>query len=159
MDDFTGFYRKYQQVLLNYLVRLTGDATLAMEIVQESFTRCLSRYGARRSNRVLLFTIARNAWIDEIRRQKRFTGLEEKEQPALENPEKQLEIRQEYKRVLAGMNRLEQGEREILAMSVSTDLTYREIAAVTGLNEPNVRVKVHRARVKLKQYLDQEEDK
>jgi RNA polymerase sigma-70 factor (ECF subfamily) len=157
MGDFTEFYRRHQHVLLNYLVRLTGDTALAMEIAQESFTRCLSRYGSGKLNRVLLFKIARNAWIDEIRRQKRFTGFKEEEHPAARNPEKHLQIRAEYQRVMAAMERLEQEEREILAMRVSTKLTYREIAAISGLNETNVRVKVHRARVKLKQLLDLEE--
>ena len=159
MGDFTEFYRRYQHALHNYLVRMTGDPSMAMEIVQESFTRCLSRYGSHGSNRILLFTIARNALIDEIRRQKRFSGLKEEEHPAGGNPEKRLEIRQEYTRVMAGLDQLEKGEREILAMRVSSDLTYREIAAITGLNETNVRVKVHRARVKLKQFFDQEEDR
>lgn len=158
MGEFTDFYRRYQQALLNYMVRLTADPTLAMELVQESFTRCLSRYGRRKSSRVLLFKIARNAFIDEIRRQKHFTGLNEEEHLSDKNLEKRLQIREEYKRVLAGMNRLDSREREVLAMIVSTDLTYREIAEITGLNETNLRVKVHRARVKLKQFLAQEED-
>ena len=159
MGDFSEFYRRYRNALFNYLLRQTGDAPLAMEVAQESFTRCLSRYGPDRSNRLLLFKIARNALIDEIRRQKRYTELKEDEQEIGRNPEKHLQLREEYKRVLAGMNQLENVEREILAMIVSTDLTYREIADITGLNESNVRVKVHRARLKLKKFLDQEEDR
>ena len=156
MNDFTDFYRRHRLALLNYLVHLTGNPALAMEIVQESFTRCLSRYGFQKSSRVLLFKIARNALIDEYRRQKRFSGLTGQERSAAGNPEKSFQIREEYVRVLAVMETLEREEREILAMRVGSDLPYREIAAITGLNETNVRVKVHRARFKIKQLLDQE---
>ena len=157
MGDFSEFYRKYRNALFTYLLRLTGNSPLALEITQESFARCLGRYGPDRSNRLLLFKIARNAWIDEIRRQRRFTQLTDEQQELGKNPEKRLQIREEYKRVLAGLNRLDKTEREILSMTVSTDLTYREIAEITGLSESNVRVKVHRARLKLKQFLAQEE--
>jgi len=32
-------------------------------------------------------------------------------------------------------------------------MTYREIAAITGISEANVKIKVHRARIKLKKML------
>ena len=37
---------------------------------------------------------------------------------------------------------------------VSSDLTYREIARVTGTSEGNIKVRVHRARVKLKEMMN-----
>jgi RNA polymerase sigma-70 factor, ECF subfamily len=51
------------------------------------------------------------------------------------------------------MKELEDDEREILALVLSGDLNYKEIASVTGTSEANVKVKVHRARIKIKKKL------
>jgi RNA polymerase sigma-70 factor (ECF subfamily) len=157
MDNFSEFYRRYRSSLLNYLVRMTGDVPLAMDIVQESFVRCLDRYGPHQSNRLLLFKIARNAMIDATRRQNRYTEYTEIEKPNESDPEQHFQIRERYRSVLAGMRQLDKTEREILSMAVSRNLSYHEIGQITGLSEGNVRVKVHRARLKLRQILQQEE--
>ncbi len=65
-------------------------------------------------------------------------------------------IRDEYRRVLAAMQQLESSERDCLALVVSSDLSYREIAALTGTSEANIKVKVHRARVKIKKILQED---
>ena len=51
------------------------------------------------------------------------------------------------------MNKLETDEREILALVLTEELKYREIASIMGINEGNVKIKVHRARLKLKEIL------
>jgi RNA polymerase sigma-70 factor (ECF subfamily) len=62
-------------------------------------------------------------------------------------------VREEYRQVLAAMQTLEADERDILALAVSSQMSYREISAVTGISEANVKVKVHRARTKLRQII------
>ena len=62
-------------------------------------------------------------------------------------------VREEYRRVLAAMQELEQEERDILSLVVSSGLSYREIAGVAGISEANVKVKVHRARVKIRKIM------
>lgn len=56
-----------------------------------------------------------------------------------------------------GLNKGIQGlktERDILTLVVSSGLSYREIARIAGTSEGNVKVMVHRARVKLKKMID-----
>lgn len=64
-----------------------------------------------------------------------------------------LQIKQEYRRVLSAMEELEDGEREILTLVISGDLSYKEIASIIGTSEGNIKVRVHRARVKLRNKL------
>jgi RNA polymerase sigma-70 factor (ECF subfamily) len=52
------------------------------------------------------------------------------------------------------MQQLEPEERDVLALVVSNDLSYREIARITGISEGNVKVRVHRARVKLRKMMN-----
>jgi RNA polymerase sigma-70 factor (ECF subfamily) len=69
------------------------------------------------------------------------------------NQEHALIIREEYRRVIGAMQKLKEDERDILSLVVGGDLSYREIADLTDQSEANVKVKVHRARVKLRDIL------
>ena len=66
-------------------------------------------------------------------------------------------IRSEYRRVLSAMASLEESEREILVLAAGGDLSYREIASLIGTSEMNVKVKVHRARLKLRKTLKEDD--
>ncbi len=71
MGNFRAFYQKHRDRLFAYLMRSTGDYYLAGDILQESFTRYLEKYGEKWQNPALLFTIARNAVVDGHRKQGR----------------------------------------------------------------------------------------
>ena len=154
MSDFRAFYREHRDRLFAYLMRSTGDYYLAGDILQESFTRYLEKYGEEAPRPALLYTIARNAVVDGHRKQGRDTTLSDDQELSGHNPEAQMMVREDYRRVLAAMQELEQEERDILSLVVSSGLTYREIARVAGTSEANVKVRVHRARVKLKKMMD-----
>ena len=135
-------------------MRSTGDYYLSGDILQESFTRYLEKYGEEGPNPALLYTIARNAVVDGHRQQGRDTALSDDHEPVEQNPERHMEVREDYRRVLAAMQELEPEERDILSLVVSSGLTYREIARIAGTSEANVKVRVHRTRVKLKKMMN-----
>jgi RNA polymerase sigma factor (sigma-70 family) len=134
-------------------MRSTGDYYLAGDILQESFTRYLEKYGKEGSNTALLYTIARNAVVDGHRKQGRDLPLFDEPELSQPNPEKQMMVREDYRRVLAAMQELAPEEKDVLSLVVSSDLSYREIARITGASESNVKVRVHRARVKLRKMM------
>jgi RNA polymerase sigma-70 factor (ECF subfamily) len=151
---FRSFYSRYRDKLFGYLVRITGDYHLSSDIMQESFTRYLKRYGKREHSGPLLFKIARNALLDYHRKSIRNVRLEDDGDYAQEDTEHHLMIRAEYRRVLSAMQQLGETEREALALVVSSNMSYREIAEITNTSEQNVKVRVHRARVKLKKIIE-----
>ncbi|GAB6906775.1 hypothetical protein JCM12296A_26110 [Desulfosarcina cetonica] len=140
-----------------YLLRMTGDLQLAADLVQESFVRYLDRYGDQKSNRALLYTIARNAALDIMRRHKADAGVEmdDHADPGT-SPEQTVIDRQALTRMLMAVQQLAPMERELIALVVSADLSYREIARMLNISEANVKVKVHRARVRLREILASE---
>jgi RNA polymerase sigma-70 factor (ECF subfamily) len=151
---FRSFYNSYREKLFGYLVRITGDYYLSCDLMQESFTRYLKRYGKREQSGSLLFGIARNALLDYQRKSKRDVRFEDHEDYAQYDPEHHLMIREQYRRVLSAMQELGEKEREALALVVSSSLSYREIAEITNTSEQNVKVRVHRARIKLKKVFE-----
>jgi RNA polymerase sigma-70 factor (ECF subfamily) len=64
-----------------------------------------------------------------------------------------LMVKQEYRQVIAAMQQLKENERDILALAISDGFSYRDIAAIADISVENVKVKVHRTRLKLKKIL------
>ena len=153
MSDFRIFYREHRDRLFAYLMRSTGDYYLSGDILQESFTRYLEKYGKQAPKPALLYTIARNAVVDGHRRKGRETSLSDAPDQSRHNPEARMMVNEDYRRVLAGMQGLGREERDILSLVVSSGLPYRDIARIAGTSEANVKVRVHRARVKLKKMM------
>ena len=153
MNRYRDFYNDHKDGLFNYLMRMTGDYELASDIMQESFTRYLEHYRDKPQPVSLLYAIARNALFDSLRKQKRQTAITEEEEDQSSDQEAAMMVRQDYQRVLSAMRHLGNTEKDILALVISGDLSYREIASITGISVANVKVKVHRARRKLKEVL------
>ena len=153
MEQFGAFYKDYQKTLFAYLMRMTGDYELAGDIMQESFTRYLEHYSKQVPNAAVLFTIARHALFDHSRMRGRNVQLEEDPIDGSDGQEYGLMVKQEYQQVMAAMQRLGEDERDILALAITDGITYRDIAAMVGISVENVKVKVHRTRLKLKKIL------
>lgn len=153
MDTFRQFYIENKEKVFGYLVRLSGDVNLSADILQESFTRMLAVYGTNELKVSLLYTIARNALMDTWRKNRWDGNAEEADVKDDSDPEKQIMIREAYTRVIKAMKKLEDVERDVLSMAASSDMTYKEIAKIVGISEANVRVKVHRARARLRKIL------
>ncbi len=154
MENFQDFYKGQKDKLFSYLIRMTGDYHLSMDIMQESFLRCFEKYRDKKLTISLLYTIARNALIDYSRKNKR---KREFEQNSIDerNSQDDFYIKQEYRQVMEAMKSLETDEREILSLVLTENLKYREIASIMGIKESNVKVKVHRARTRLREILQQ----
>lgn len=150
---FRSFYEHYQERLFAYLLKMTGDYHLSADLMQESFTRYLERYKNRPHSGSLLFAIGRNLVIDHARRRNTRASYENGKNRCHVDQEQILMVREQYRQVLAALQKLPQKERDTLALAVSSDLPYSKIAEITGISEANVKVKIHRARVKLRRIL------
>ncbi len=149
-----GFYERHREQLYAYLVRLSGDPFLADDLFQEAFLRYLRHYGGQPPSAALLYTIARNAFIDHTRRRTRLVNTADEQVDGNCDQEETFLIREEYRAVVRAMQELEAQERDLLALVISGELSYRQIAAMTGLSEANVKVRVHRARLRLRRILE-----
>lgn len=136
-----------------YLIRRSGDYQLACDIMHESFIRIYEKYTAENFTPQLLYTIGRNLALDSMRKWKKNSSSIEVDDQPVDIQEHYLMVRDEYRRVLVAMRHLEDDERDLLSLVVSSEMLYRELAQLTGISEANVKVKIHRARKKLRAYL------
>ena len=156
-ERYKEFYNTYKHKLFSYLLYLNGDPETSKDIMQESFTRHFKYYGNDTSiSPTLLYTIARNALTDERRLQNRFSDRPGHIEQSSNDEESALLIREKCENVKEAMGKLSPTDQEILVLAVG-GMAYKEIANVLGMSEANIKVRIHRARTKLRQMLNQEE--
>lgn len=158
MDPFRRFYTEQCDRLYGYLARKSGNCALAADLVQESFARCWERYRHRELTVALLFAVGRNLLYDHARRSRRETPMAEPPQQQAMDEEQAYIQREESRLMLDALQRLDEEDRDLLSLVASGSLNYKEIAELCHLNESAVKVRVHRARHKLRQLLAKEHE-
>jgi len=153
MNTFEDFYNTHRRRLFSYLLKMSGDPEVAADILQESFARYLGRYGGREAKVAVLYRIARNAFLDEQKKRQRNENMEHEPTDKGANQEHTTIVREEFWQMQQALEKLAKDEKDILLLAVSGDLKYQEIADILAISVQNVKVKVHRARVKLRNLL------
>lgn len=158
MDDekFAGFYQRTARPLWAYLARVSGNAVLADDLLQESYLRLLTAAfvaDGEVSCRRYLFRIATNLLRDHWRRPAT-TSLEELPETAMAADERRDSERIDSKALLGrAFMRLRPRERQLLWLAYAEGSTHREIAEITGLGAASIRLLLFRARHKLARLL------
>lgn len=153
METYESFYTENRGRLLAYLLRFTGESQLARDLTQESFARYLSRYGRNGNNRTLLFTIARNAAVDALRKCREEESAEGERAAPGPNPEGQYIEKETVDRLFAAIRQLDPLERELICLLATEAFSYKSIGKLLDISEGNVKIRVHRARLRLRSIL------
>jgi len=153
LDGFQAFFNETKSRFFHFLIRMTGDANRAGDVFQESYMRYWERYGQSVPNVQLLFTIGRNIAIDGHRRRKHQKPLDDQTCDNRPDQETAVIVKETYLNTLAAMETLDPLEREVLSLAADGGFRYEQIAQITQLSTANVKIKIHRARQKLRRYL------
>lgn len=151
-DAFAGFYERSARPLWAYLARVSGDPTLADDLLQESYIRFLAADAPRIdvdgevAARRYLFRIATNLLRDHWRRPKA-TAIEDVSEDHFVAPDTSDAA---DSRALLGpaLLQLKPRERQLLWLAYAEGYSHREIAAIMGLASASVRLLLFRARRK-----------
>jgi|SRR5215471_8733407 len=156
MTRFHELYESYARDVYRFALYLSGDPALADDITSETFIRVWSSPEPVRlaTVKAYLLAIARNLWLMESRRV-RFEGLDDTIPDSRQSVSHQVEVKDELARVLRALREIAEVDRAALLMRVDEGLPYEEIAASLGLPVATVKVKVHRARLRLGQIRNQ----
>jgi len=154
-DTFRAFYDRTARQVWAYLARITGDRTLADDLLQESYYRFLRAERAFESEthrRNYLFRIATNLAHDRHRRTHGAISVAlpvDHEAGALSDG-RDLAAETERRTDLArAMATLKPREREMLWLAYAQGSSHEEIAASLGLRKSSIKILLFRARRRL----------
>ncbi len=160
----TEIYDQYYQRVRKFILHTVRNDWVADDLVQETFIRINQNLDNVRDAARLqawIFRIAHNICRDYFRRQGKTAnlGLEEisGEQAAAKAPtsQKELEQGQMRKCVFGLVNHLPESLRSVIILSDISEFSQREIAEILGITVENVKIRLYRARKKLKALLEE----
>lgn len=159
-DILEQLYKKYAKQVYLYLYSLCHSHSLAEDLTQDTFLKAFCTLKTTEVKALpWLFTVARNLYLDEWRREKLRSRKEEehKERQNEEDILGQLIKKEQNKRLYQMLQSLGVLEREAVVLYYFTGLSQEEISNVLKVSRSNIRVILYRARRKLKMLLNEDE--
>jgi RNA polymerase sigma-70 factor, ECF subfamily len=161
---FGQLMHRYAGAVYNLAYRMLGNAEDAEDAGQEIFLRAYTRlasFDRQRRFSTWLLSIGSNYCIDRLRR-RRFVWLTLEDTafalPSNERgPERTALDHEQQAIVQRALQKLPEHYRVVTVLRYWHDLSYEEIARVTGLTESTIKTRLHRARHMLAAALGPEE--
>lgn len=171
-EAFRQLIERHQERVFGYLMGMVRDRNVANDLFQETFLRVIA---AMRRNRgsytrqgkwmYWVMRIARNAALDHLRKRKKWRDVDADAQdgsfwdrlpgdwPAAD---RQLDVRQRADVLEACIDRLAPEQREVVLLRHETDLTFREIAELTGVSINTALGRMRYALINLRKMMDEQ---
>ena len=150
--EFNDCVTNYADNVYRFILKNLRHEEDARDVVQTAFeklwkNRLEVEAGKSKS---YLFTIAYHQMIDHIRKVKRVQLRDEFREESKVEASPAQDLKKVLERALA---RLNETQRSLVLLKDYEGYSYGEIGQITGLNESQVKVYLHRARIQLKNYL------
>lgn len=156
--DYEKLYNTYYIQVYSYMVALTKNQEQAEEITQNTFVKALSsksKYHGRASELTWLCSIAKNLYYDEIRRSRKFSGIDDiSKLHSNVDLEQALSDADSAFRIHMILHTLEDPYKEVFQLRVFGELSFAQIAYIFGKTDSWARVTYHRARLKIQERMD-----
>jgi RNA polymerase sigma factor (sigma-70 family) len=150
--EYNQCVSEYADNVYRFILKNLRHEEDARDVVQTAFEKMwINRAEVDHARcKSYLFTVAYNQMIDHLRKVKRVQLKDEFKEEArvydrpIHNTRKILE---------EALSRLSETQRSLVLLKDYEGYSYEEIGQITGLNESQVKVYLHRARIQLKNYL------
>lgn len=158
LQQATLLFERYHKRIFNFLARMTMDRNLAEDLTQNVFLRIIKyRTSYREGNRFQswIYQVARNVFSDHYQAHKnKFSDFVDVEKISDHMPDREEDNAQDEKEKLLhlSMQKLTEEQRELLVLTRFQHMKYEEVAAIMDTTVANIKVKVHRAILKLREY-------
>jgi RNA polymerase sigma-70 factor (ECF subfamily) len=142
-------YQEFSQGIFAYCLKILADRQLAEDVVQETFLKVRQHAQSIQSTgsfKSWIFRIARNEALMQLRKRRSNGQIEDGSAWSDETPHQQFVASERTEIVNRLLDSLKHEYREVLVLLVYEDMSYTEIAAVTGATESSVKSRIFRAR-------------
>jgi len=150
--EYNECVNSYADNVFRFIVKNLKHEEDARDIVQTAFEKLWRNRDNVETDKSksYLFTVAYNQMIDHIRKNKRIQLQENFSDHAGVSHQP---VPQMKKALTEALNRLTETQKSLVMLKDYEGYSYEEIGKIMGLNESQVKVYLHRARVALKNYL------
>jgi RNA polymerase sigma factor (sigma-70 family) len=164
-EIFEAFYRQHVEAIQGFVARRVGDRERAADLTAEIFLAAIGaahRYRPERgSPKAWLYGIAQNVVAIDRRRAGRERAREERlrgsallDEGDAAEIDARIDAAAAQRHLYEAMERLSEPERAVLELVVVDELSLAEAAASAGVRPVTARVRLHRARRKLRAELE-----
>jgi RNA polymerase sigma-70 factor (ECF subfamily) len=167
--EFWSIYDQYYAKVRKFILALVKDEWVADDLIQETFLKIQNNLENLKDPSKIsswIFRIAYNLCQDHFRKLKRSRKEERIDQEEMEefkealiqagpDIQKELEQRQMGECVQNQINLLPESLRTVLVLFDIMEFSHQEIADIIGITVKNVKVRLHRARKRLKTILEE----
>jgi RNA polymerase sigma-70 factor (ECF subfamily) len=156
LKHFAELYRKYLDRIYRFIFYKVIHQETAEDLTSQTFCKAMdniSNYDESKGNfSTWLYQIARNTVIDYFRTHKNETNIDDVWGiSSKENIENDVDTRQQLEKVLNYLQGIKEEQREIIIMRLWDQLSYSEIAQITGKSLGNCKMIFSRVMVKLRE--------
>ncbi len=156
MDQFVILYDRYIEKIYKFVYYRTLHRELAEDITSQAFMKAMDRLSTFDSSKgtfqAWLYQIARNVMIDEFRRRVPLDNIDEHEDLASrENVESDVDRTLNSARLRGLIDQLPEESQELVTMRLWNELSYAEIAEITGKTEGSLKMQFSRIVGRLQQ--------
>ena len=151
-SEYNECVNQYADNVYRFILKNLRHEADAKDVVQGAFEKLWINRGQVENGRSknYLFTIAYHQMIDMIRKNKRISLKEDFSDDAKGGVGPQ----HDTKRILnEALSKLNEKQRSLVMLKDYEGYSYEEIGKITGLNESQVKVYLHRARLQLREYI------
>jgi RNA polymerase sigma factor (sigma-70 family) len=162
LDALSALYLRHKDPLYTYCLRFGISDAACRDIVQDTFLRVHERVETLQDGmafRPWILTIARHMIFNRERDQHLVFGEMPDVESEEEGPLGTVVRLDESGRIWSCIDALDPLSREMLQLRVEQELSYRDIAAMTGVTEEAVRTRLYRTRKALIEQLYRKEGK
>lgn len=158
LQQATLLFERYHKRIFNFLARMTTDRDLAEDLTQNVFLRIIkyrTSYRVGSKFQSWIYQIARNVFSDHYHTHKnKFSDfIDVNNISDYMSDREESEAQDEKENLLhRSMARLTEEQRELLVLTRFQQLKYEEVAVIMDTTVTNIKVKVHRAIAKLREY-------
>lgn len=151
-SEYNQCVNQYADNVYRFIVKNLRHEEDARDIVQTAFEKMWRNRDVVDvlKSKSYLFTVAYNQMIDHIRKTKR---IYLKDEFAAETSIQERKINNAKQVLNEALNRLSEMQRSLVMLKDYEGYSYEEIGQIMSLNESQVKVYLHRARLVLKNYL------
>ncbi len=162
IDAFETLYRRHNNALYRYLLRLSHNPSTAEDVFQEVWGKIIKareRYRPTAKFTTFLYRVAHNCFIDHIRRNQRHQNTVDVEPDTQRNPGEEPDIETERslarRRLEAALQDLPEEQRDVFLLHEEGGLSLDQIAHVTGANRETTKSRLRYAVKKLRAAIDE----